>query len=65
MHEPDVKEPKPLHDLNNQLTIVLGYADLLLESIPPGDPRHGDLLEILNAAKAAIELVPEIRKQMK
>lgn len=65
MHDSDENEPKPLHDLNNQLTVVQGYADLLLESIPPDDPRHGDLLEILNAAKAAIDLVPEIRKQMK
>lgn len=65
MDEPYEKESKPLHDLNNQLTVVQGYADLLLESIPPGDPRHGDLMEIINAAKAAIDLVPEIRKQMK
>lgn len=59
------RESKPLHDLNNQLTVVQGYADLLLESIPPGDPRHADLMEIINAAKAAIDLVPEIRKQLK
>ena len=65
MDESHSKESKPLHDLNNQLTVVQGYADLLLETIPPDDPRHGDLLEIINAAKAAIDLVPEIRKQMK
>ncbi len=65
MDEPFAKESKPLHDLNNQLTIVQGYADLLLETIPPDDPRHGDLMEIINAAKAAIDLVPEIRKQLK
>ncbi len=65
MDEPFAKESKPLHDLNNQLTIVQGYADLLLETIPPDDPRHGDLVEIINAAKAAIDLVPEIRKQLK
>ncbi len=65
MDEPFAKDSKSLHDLNNQLTVVQGYADLLLETILPDDPRHGDLVEIINAAKAAIELVPEIRKQMK
>lgn len=58
------KYPKPLHDLNNQLTIIQGYSDLLLESIPESDPRHPDLMEVVNAAKRAIELVPVIRKEM-
>lgn len=58
------KYPKPLHDLNNQLTVIQGYADLLLDSIPPGDPRHPDLMEVINAARKAIELVPIIRKEM-
>lgn len=65
MTEPYPTESKPLHDLNNQLTIIQGYADLLLETIPPSDPRHGDLMEIITAARAAIDLVPEIRKQIK
>ncbi len=58
------KYPKPLHDLNNQLTIIQGYSDLLLESIPESDPRHPDLMEVVNAAKRAIELVPVIRKEI-
>lgn len=62
--ERDVKYPKPLHDLNNQLTVIQGYADLLLDSIPADDPRHADLMEIINAAKASIALVPVIREQM-
>ena len=57
--------PKPLHDLNNQLTVVQGYADLLLDTIPPDDPRHADLQEIITAARAAIALVPIIREQMR
>lgn len=60
----DRKYPKPLHDLNNQLTVIQGYADLLLDSIPTDDPRHGDVTEIANAAKAAIALVPVIREEM-
>ena len=65
MSDHEEKYPKPLHDLNNQLTVVQGYADLMLDTIPPEDPRHGDLMEIINAAKAAIALVPVIREQMK
>ena len=42
------------HDLRNQLGIILGFCDLLLEATPPPDHRHGDVVEIRTAAVTAI-----------
>jgi two-component system cell cycle sensor histidine kinase/response regulator CckA len=48
------------HDLNNQLSIILGFCELLLESTPDEDPRRADILEIDKAARAATSLVSSI-----
>ena len=45
------------HSLMNQLAVILGFSELLLQESPPDDPRRGDLAEIHKAAKAAIQLV--------
>ncbi len=45
------------HDLNNQLSIILGFCELLLDSTPDGDPRRTDILEIDKAARTARTLV--------
>jgi signal transduction histidine kinase len=42
-----------VHDLNNQLAVILNYANFVLEDTPPDDPRREDLLEIQRAAKRA------------
>ena len=65
MPDQERKYPKLLHDLNNQLMIVQGYSDLLLDTIPPDDPRHADLMEVVSAARHAIALVPLIEKEMR
>ena len=31
------------HDFKNHLGIILGFVDLLLEDVPPDDPKRGDL----------------------
>jgi signal transduction histidine kinase len=45
------------HDLNNQLSIILGFCELLLDNTPDGDPRRADILEIDKAARTAQSLV--------
>jgi signal transduction histidine kinase len=42
-----------IHDLNNQLAVILNYANFVLEDTPVNDPRREDLLEIQRAAKRA------------
>jgi signal transduction histidine kinase len=42
-----------IHDLNNQLAVILNYANFVLEDTPANDPRREDVLEIQRAAKRA------------
>lgn len=51
-------EPTSLHRLKNQLAIVLGFSELMLEDTPDTDKRHADLLQIQAAAKAALAELP-------
>ena len=51
-----------LHNVRNHLSVILGFCDLLLADIPPGDRRHSDLLEIRKAAVAAIATLEEARE---
>ena len=46
-----------VHEFKNYLSIILGYADLLLEEMPADDPRIEDLTEIHKAATAAVALL--------
>ena len=46
-----------VHDLNNQLAVILNYTSFVLEDTPPDDPRREDLLEIRRAAQQARDVV--------
>ncbi|OFW29957.1 MAG: hypothetical protein A3H97_04015 [Acidobacteria bacterium RIFCSPLOWO2_02_FULL_65_29] len=48
------------HDMKNQLGVVLGFADLLLNELEPDDPRRADIQEIHRAAARARELLLEL-----
>jgi signal transduction histidine kinase len=48
------------HDLKNQLGIILGFADLLLDEMDPADPRRSDIEEISAAARKAMELLVDV-----
>jgi two-component system cell cycle sensor histidine kinase/response regulator CckA len=56
------------HDFNNVLTAIFGYADLLLDSFAPDDPRRADVEEIKRAANRAAALTRQLlafsRKQV-
>ena len=65
---PDATAPHDrelLHALKNQLSIVVGFSDLVFSETPPEDPRHADLAEICKAARAAMAIIPELVKQLR
>jgi signal transduction histidine kinase len=51
---------KAVHDLNNQLAVILNYATFVIEDTPADDPRREDLLEIKLAAERARDVVLEL-----
>ena len=46
-----------MHDLKNQIGIVVGFSELLLEEMDPADAKRPDIQEILAAGQRALELV--------
>jgi PAS domain S-box-containing protein len=56
------------HDFNNVLTAIFGYADLLLEELPPASAARQDIEEIRKAAERAAALTRQLlafsRKQV-
>ena len=54
-------EPRRIvHDFNNILTPIIGYARLALEDAPPGSRLACDLEQIVDAASRARALIREI-----
>jgi hypothetical protein len=52
-----IADRKFVHDMKNMLGIVIGYSNLLLEDLPPGDPRREDVDEIRKAGENALSLL--------
>jgi two-component system, cell cycle sensor histidine kinase and response regulator CckA len=48
------------HDFNNLLTAIRGFSDVLLQSIPPDDPRRADVLEICRATDRGATLTRQL-----
>lgn len=44
------------HDFNNQLTAILGFAQILQRSFADDDPRGDDVLQILKGGRRAASL---------
>ena len=51
---------KAVHDLNNQLAVILNYANFVVEDTAADDPRREDLLEIQRAARRARDVTLEL-----
>jgi PAS domain S-box-containing protein len=48
------------HDFNNLLTAILGYSDLVLHRLAPGDPQTGRVEEIRRAGERAANLTRKL-----
>ena len=48
------------HDFNNLLTAMIGFCDLLLARMVPGDQSYEDVLQILQNANRAANLVRQL-----
>jgi PAS domain S-box-containing protein len=48
------------HHLNNLMTVVTGYSELLLSRVPEADPRHGEIEKIRTAGERAAELTRQL-----
>jgi two-component system, cell cycle sensor histidine kinase and response regulator CckA len=48
------------HDLNNMLVAILGFSDLLAQSMEADDPRLADVQQINNAADRCAELTRQL-----
>ncbi|MHB8810423.1 MAG: PAS domain-containing protein [Desulfobulbaceae bacterium] len=48
------------HDFNNILTAILGYGDMVRETLPPGSQAGQDIEQVLKAGRRARELVRHI-----
>jgi signal transduction histidine kinase len=48
------------HDVNNMMTVVLGYAELLLQQVDKADPRREGLLEMRRAANRSADIARQL-----
>lgn len=52
-----VRGPEFEHTLCNQVAIIIGYCELLLDEVPPDSPFRNDLVEMHKAAVAAMDML--------
>jgi hypothetical protein len=60
-------DPPPLdrpavHQLSNDLAVILGFVELILADTPADHPHYEDLIEIRNAAVNAATRIGNIPK---
>lgn len=55
-------EDRLLHELANQLAVIIGFADVVLESTTADDARYADLVEIRDAAHAALRVTQDLTR---
>lgn len=53
------RSPEFEHTLCNQVAIVVGYCELLLDEVPADSPLRADLLEMHKAATTAMKMLQQ------
>lgn len=53
----DNLDPTITHALSNQLSVILGFVEIVIAQTSADDPRRRDLVEIRDAAMRAAELI--------
>ena len=48
------------HDFNNMLSVIIGNAELAIESMAPNDPLHNNLNEIFSAARRSADITRQL-----
>ncbi|HEV2171924.1 MAG TPA: PAS domain S-box protein, partial [Nitrospira sp.] len=48
------------HDFNNLLSVIIGYSEVLEESLPQGDARHKNCEQIIKAGQSAASLTRQL-----
>jgi len=48
------------HDLNNMLSPILGYSELILQTLDDTDPREEDMRHIVHSAERARDIVKQL-----
>ncbi len=48
------------HDFNNKLTVILGYTEMAMAQVAPGQPLHTDLGQILKAANHSKDITRQL-----
>ena len=52
-----------LHRLKNQLSIIYGFADLILVEMTAGDPHAAQIAEIQQTVAAALDILRDEQQQ--
>lgn len=64
MRELPAPESETIHAFKNQLAIIIGFAEVLLDDLADDDPRRNDIEEIRRAGYAALALVRKMANDL-
>ncbi len=48
------------HDFNNMLGVIIGYTELAMDTVAPGDPLRNSLQEILKASRRSADITRQL-----
>src|SRR5688572_12468487 len=48
------------HEVNNQMTAVLGFGQFVLDALGPGHPQAGDVTDMLESARRAAQITQQL-----